>query len=341
MTKIKIFSALLIVLSIIAVLVTVLPGRKDKEPQPQPSTSGISKVFEQNPVLSAIPTANQSAVWFFNQTGRLFRYDLTTNQLTEFSLPPVSGEFRQSIWPAVGSDFIVFSLVNGFEVKKYYNYSDKNFFTLPENVKSIDWLPDGKRVVYIWQSGDNKQQHLIVANPDTSGFKVIREVFWPDLTVKASPDGRRVLLLRSEVEETNKIYLADINTGVFETLIDEGKNVGVSWIGSDKFLFAQQLPGQAYPKLFLYNFNNKIPVDLNIKSTLEKVMYDKDSLYAAVPKKDNSGDSFIKVNLTTFQQSIFYEPETSVRAKNLFFAQGKLFFVSTSDNSLYQITVNR
>ena len=201
-------------------------------------------------------------------------------------------------------------------------------------------MPDGKRIVYIWQSGDNQTQQLAVADSDGSGFKTIKDVFWPDLAVKASPDGKTVLMWRSNVQENNKIYSANLETGEIGTVIDQGKNLGAAWISPTRFIFTQSTI-TAYPKLYLFDLTTKKAVDLGINTTLDKVVTDKDGkvLYAAVPTKDNSGDTLVKMDLSSYKLETYFEPTEKVSAKNLFLVGQGLHFINSSDSKLY--TVNK
>jgi hypothetical protein len=224
---------------------------------------------------------------------------------------------------------------------------------LPANIQSLDWLPDSKRVVYIWKSGDNAHQQLVTAGADGTGFRAIKDVFWPDLVVKAGSDGKTVLLYRSNIQvDINKIYYANLDTGQIATAVDSGKNIAAAWLpaspssatgsgvpSGSRFVFAQTSI-TAYPKLYLYDFTNHQAVDLSLNTTLDKITFDNDGkfMYAAVPKKDNSGDSFVKVDLASFKQETYFEPDSSVHATGLFLAGSQLYFVNSQDQKLYTIS---
>lgn len=303
-------------------------------------TSGISKITDDR-VIAPIPSFDGSAVWYFNPDGRLFRISSDGKTLTESPLPISGGIFKTALWPRSGSDFLITSLNGINEFKSYYNDAQKLYLNLPANIKSIDWMPDSKRVVYIWQSSDNIHQSLVLANADGTGFRTVANVFWPDLAVKASPDGLSVLLYRPTTEEeTNKIYMANLETGAITTVIGQGKNIDAVWVGNGtRFVYAQR-GLTAYPKLFLYNFVTKNSTELDLETTLDKIVVDKDGkyLYAAVPKKDNSGDNFVQMDLTTFKQEAYFTPTVSVQGRNLILVGSTVYFVNSLDGKLYTIT---
>ncbi len=314
---------------------------KKQNKQPVVAAPQIKKVLDEM-AISPIASFDNSAIWYFNSDGRLFRVNLDGTGLSEFPLPVLSsGKLTRVLWPKTGSDFIAITGFGANEIKNYYNNISKIYVNLPANIKSLDWLPDSRRVAYIWQSGDNVHQQLAIANADGSGFQKIADVFWPDLIVKAGSDGKTALLYRSNLQgDTNKIYSANLNTGEITTVVEQGKNIAASWLpNSSRFVFAQSSIA-AYPKLYVYDFTNHQATDLSLNTTLDKVAFDPDGryLYAVVPKKDNKADVFVKEDLTTFKQESYFEPDSNIRASNLLMIGNTLYFTNTSDQKFYTIT---
>lgn len=301
----------------------------------------IKKVLDEQ-VLSAVASLDKNSLWYFNSEGRLFRVNIDGSGLSEFPLPALSsGNFRQALWPKDGHDFIAISGTGTEETKSFYDSVQKIYINLPLQIQSLDWLPDAKRVVYIWQSADKLKQQLVQASADGSGFKAIKDVFWPDLIVKPGPDGNTVLLYRSKIEgSVNKIYSAKLDTGEIGTVIDSGKNTAATWLpAGSRFVFSQSSI-TAYPKLFLYDLTTKQAVDLNLNTLLDKIAFDPEgkTLYAAVPKKDNLGDAFVKIDLSSFKQETILDPDQAVRAKNLLLIGQTLYFVNTTDGKFYSLS---
>jgi len=282
----------------------------------------IKKVLDET-VISPVAAYDNQSIWYFNSEGRLFKANTDGSNLSEYPLPAIPGnKLMRVLWPKQGSDFIS---IAGNGTKSYYYAAGKVFINLADNIRYLEWLPDGKRVAYIWQSG-NKQQ-LVTAAADGSGFKMIKDVFWPDLVLKANSDGKTVLMYRSPALDENKIYSANLETGEIATVIDHGKNVAASWISTSKFLFATDT------KVYLYDLTTKKTTDLSLSASLDKVVVDSvgKSLYAFV------NNIFVKIDLDTTKSENYFVPSSKINAKNLMLV-GSTIYYTDSDNKLYMIS---
>lgn len=333
-----IVSVIVLILALIGIVLFFVV--KQQQPQAEQTEPGIKKVLDET-VISPVTSFDGNAIWYFNSEGRLFRVNRDGSGLSEFSLPALpSGFLKKVLWPKTGSDFMAIIGSGSDEIKSYYNSTQKINVSLPLNIQSIDWLPDSKRVAYIWKSADGVHQQLVTANADGTGFRTIKDVFWPDLAVKADSSGKTVLLYRLSLQgDVNKIYSANLETGEISTVVDSGKNISAAWLpAGNRFVFAQTSL-TAYPELYLYDFTNRQAVELSLNTTLDKITFDIDGkyMYAAVPSKDNTGDIFVKMDLTSFKQEIYFEPDQNIRATGLFLAGSQLYFVSSQDQKLYTI----
>lgn len=311
-----------------------------KQNPPVVAVPQVKKVLDEQ-VISPTPNLENNALWYFTAEARLFRVNLDGTNLTEFALPSLAkGRLSQVLWSKTGSDFIA-STVDGEDlIRNYYSDASKVYVKLASNIQSFDWLPDDRRIVYVWKSGDNQTQQLALANADGTGFKTVSPVFYPDLAVKAGNDGKTVLLYRIGVlADVNKIYAADLETGQIITLVGLGKNLGASWISNNRFLFAQSAT-TPYPKIYLYDLVTKQATDLDLNTLLDKIAVDKDGryLYAAAPKKDNSGDTFVKIDLSSFRSESYFEPVSEVRVKSMMLIGEQLYFVDNRDSKIYTIS---
>lgn len=325
------FLALTITIVIMLVLVTggyfLFYRDADTEQQVGQGSRELKKVSD-DAVISPVASYDNNSVWYFNSAGQLFERSLDGSQLDEYTLPDLEGTLQSVLWPASGDDFLAI-MTTGQKI--LYEDAKKQYRTLPINIKSIDWFPDGKRVAYVWQSGDNKSQQLIVANSDTSGFRVVSNIFWPDMAVKISPDGKKALLYRTQIQETNKIYLVDLNTGEFKTVIEDGKNMEAKWVTADKFVYVSDSGSN---DLMLYDLNQKLQVDLNLLGTADRLTVDRlGNMY--VSPEGQGKQSIWKVNTNSLQQEKIYEFTESVVPRNLFMISQMIGFVNGNDKKLY------
>lgn len=316
---------------------------RQKNSQQVTSVAPALRELSSDPALSPVGSLDGNALWFFNANNRLFRINADGSGLTEFPLPALNGQkITKAAWPPSGENLDFMAVTNKDALnfgKVYYNSVLKTYTNLPGNIKSFDWLPDSKRIIYIWQSAEGKGQQLVIANADGTGFAVIKDVFYPDLVVDAASDGKTVLMYRGEIEgSVNKIYAADLVTKEVTTVIGQGKNLEAMWISANRFLFSQEAV-TAYPSVYIYDMVTRQAVSLGINTTLDKVVVSPDgkTLYAALPKKDNTGDTFAKIDLTTFKIEDYYLPEQNVRARNLVLLGSDIFFINSTDGKLYGI----
>jgi WD40 repeat protein len=295
----------------------------------------IKKVIDEE-VFSPIGAYDNNSIWYFNLEGHLFKVKPDGTDLSEFAIPSLPGKYlKRALWPKNGSeDFIV---VTGDDqtLLNYFDSKAKVFINLPKNIQYLDWMPDGKRVVYIWKATNGKTQQLILSNADGTGYKKIADVFWSDLALKAGTDGKTVLMYRMNVVgETNKIYAANLETGEIMTLVDEGNNISAMWLPfGNKFLF-----GTSNNKVYLYDVLNKKITDLKLTTSLDKIVVDSTAknLYAAVATS-TTGDKFVKLDLASLAVSDYFEPSSKLDVKNVMLVGNTVYYVDSVDNKLNMI----
>jgi len=326
---------IVVFLTIVAVLLVLAVQKQRQAQQSNTPTLQLTKVLDEV-VYSPVPSFDNNSIWYFNSDGKLFKVNGDGSNLSEFALPGSNGPVRFVLWPKTGPDFISFNGTAQNQTINYFDGEKNTFLKLADNIRYLDWFPDGQRIAYIWQSESGQQ--LVTANADGTGYTVIKDVFWPDLALRISPDGKNALLWRQQAGEVNKIYSINFETGEMGTLIEQGKNLGAMWISENRFVFAQST-SETYSKLYLFDQTTKQVMDLNLSAPLNKIAMTNDgqTLYVAKPSSDNSGDSFVKVNLSSYQVENHFDPQTPVNVKSMLMAGNIVYFVN-SDNKLYRIT---
>lgn len=330
-------------LLVIALVVVGLMWAANKQNAQETDTSTSPQLVKlsDETMFSPVASFDNNAIWYFTEAGRLFRINTDGTGMTEYPIPALgtNATLRRVLWPKSGSDFIAVSLSQQEEVKSYYNSTAKLYTRLPANVQSIDWMPDSRRIAYIWRTANGLNQQLVIASSDGSGFVPVKDVFWPDLQIKVAPDGLSALLYRSQIQGgVNKIYGINLVTGEMYTVVDQGESLAAMWISPTRFIFSQSSVTD-YPRIYLYDTSTKKATDLGINTSLDKVTADFEGriIYAATPKKDSSGDKFVSVDLTSFAITDYFSPEGVVSAKNLLVINTEVYFINTADNKLYTI----
>jgi Tol biopolymer transport system component len=339
-----IISICLIVVLVVAAIFVWKGSSKDGNDQDslteQKAEPKIVKVVDEA-VVSPIPSFQNNSLWYFKPDGRLLKINLNGSGTTEYPLPALNNSYiKEVLWSPVGSDFILISVNGSDEQKIYYNSDTKKYTPLSGQIKNVAWLPDGKRIAYIWQSNDNAHQQIAVANADGTGYRIIKDVFWSDLKIYPLSDGKTALLVRGKADEAvNKIYSVNLERGEFGTLIEQGKNVALQAVPKRNAIVYAKMKESGTFQLYFYDFATKTEIDTGIGTSTENIIIDPQGKYliASAPKSDYSGDEFVKYNLDTLKSEIYFTPNESIRGRNLTLVGQSLYFVNSKDSKLYRI----
>lgn len=282
------------------------------------------RIVSQEVAISPVSSLDNDAIWYGRLDGRLMRFDLNTGLETEYPVDrPPGSSFSKIIWPKIGSDYISESLVNSERIFNYYNSITGKYLSLPKNIVSLDWLKDGRRILYIWQSNNGSVQ-LISANADGTGYKKIADVPWSDLVPYASPTGDTALLVRPYVDvEVNKIYLFDLNQGTYTEAVSEGRNTAVLWSPKgDKFAYTSSVANKS-----LLNIKNLVTNETKatqLPVLINQVYFSADGLYLYA-----AADKIYKINTETFEQTVFYDPGSPLSVKELLVIGQKIIYTDS------------
>lgn len=333
-----------------------LPPPVEILPPPPPTASGGAVVLTDTEAVSPVLFYQGNGVSYFNSQGQLFQQDLTVSatgvslsNIRELSVPLKAG-LKRVLWPDAGNNYIVEFETAGKKSWSVYVADRGEYVDLPEQVVSINWMPGGDKILYVWVDSSGVAT-LNVANPDNTGYQVVTDFWEPENDISISPDSKTVLFWQTQNKESpNPINQVTADGKVFKSVVKEGYNLGGVWSpDSRKFLFLQLDPTTQSYQLWVANtFSGEIR-NLNVYTSLDKVVWTADSqaVFAAAPKLSTglvteSGDTFFKINLAT-GDSTEVNPNMSVNAVDLFLtsAQDNLLFRNLQDNKLYYLPVSR
>jgi hypothetical protein len=319
--------------------------------------SKFVKLTEQEQIVSPVLFFNGSGITFFDKDGKLYQADLQdeagTLQLSNKRQLEIPAKFNiaKILWPSRSGNFIAEFHSFGKTSWSFYN-NDTGFYTdLPEQVESLDWMPSGDKIIYVWL--DSGKASLGIADPDTKNWKEISEMWELDNSIHISPDGLNILYYRTNnSESTNAINLTTPDGKLWRGLVKEGYNYGVLWSpDSSKFIFGKKERNSQKYQLWYYDLLGGEVKNLGLFTTVEKAVWDKDSrtVYASVPTQgaaEDGGlttDTFYKIDVTTLEKKEFKPENLTIDGRGLFLnlSGDKLFFGNAQDGGLYYLDLNQ
>ncbi|HYF05703.1 MAG TPA: hypothetical protein VEA59_06060 [Patescibacteria group bacterium] len=347
---------------------TTLPDSPILSGTNTPSTVGTQTVPKDEPVLAppsgAVQLTNEevigavlfyrgNSIAYLNPAGAFYQSAIKnlggTVSLgsTREVMVEKRGGISKVLWPTGGNAFIAEFVDN--ENKKsyaYFNGDTGKYTDLPLQITSLQWLPGGTKIIYVFQSSDGKAT-LSTANPDSSGYKNLVTLLDPDVEIKASPNGQGLLFYRiRNYGQDNKIVYVTSDGKLFKTVIKDGYNLGVSWAPDSRhFVFGKKNASGDFV-LWLGDTAGDPPVSLDMVATPDKATWAQDSSYVMVAGKAVAGrtkatvETVRKIDITTLSSEEFDVGE-GVDARELFMTlkEDKLFFKNYNGGQLYYIDI--
>jgi protease II len=299
-----------------------------------------------------------TGITYFNNQGNLYKANLLNNngqlQLTgkqQLDVPVKSG-ITKILWPSRGDDYIAqFTNSSGKTTWSYFNHNTGTYTDLPSQVESVDWMPGGQKIMYVWL--DNNVATLSLGNPDTTGHQTLAKMWETDDEIYVSPDGAQVLYYETQNSSGNNFINSVTADGkLWKGLIKNGQNYGVLWSpDGQKFLFGKKDPSTGQYQLWFYNLTSGEIKNLGLFTTADKAVWDKDSntIYASVPSSAAASnasltvDSFYRLNTSTLDKKQYPSSGAAMDGKDLFLnpTGDKLFFRNAQDGGLYYLDLTQ
>lgn len=348
---------------------------RNKSDQPVEAPQEETPIIEDTPAVEAEPEKPVGAVRltdestvspilfyqgngisYFNPNGQLFQTDLQITDGTallsnkkELSIT-LKSNISKILWPLSGNNFIAQFGTESKPSWSVYETNKATYVDIPSQVYSLDWMPSGDKLMYVWVDSNGKAT-LNLGNPDTTGYQTLTDFYEPDNVIDVSPDGTKVLFYRTQTIDTsrNTINMVTADGKTFTGIVKDGYNTGVSWSpDSTKFLFTKRDSGTQKFSLWVANVQSGEIRNLNVYTSVDKTVWSKDgqSVFVGVPGSGVAGqgltqDTLMKIGVTSSGQQQTYEPGLAVDARDLFLSsdQSILFFRNAQDNALYYISV--
>ncbi len=319
--------------------------------------TGVKAIrLTEDQVVSPVLFYQGNGITYFNKQGQLFQSDLQIGNgvvllanKKELVIPQKSGGSKV-IWPLSGNNFMVQSGSGTSRTWSVYDSLKGGFTDLPSQITSVNWMPTGDRIIYIWLDEEGKST-LSIADPDSTNYTTIADIWENDDELNISPDGRTILFYRlASTDSRNAINLTTSDGQIFKSVVKEGYNFGVLWApDSQKFVFGRRdSDGQRY-QLWVGDVVSGETKNLGVFTTVDKVVWANNSqkLYAAVPTrglpdKGLTEDIIYEIDSQTATQKQI-DPGLAVDAREMFLnlTNDKLFFKNMQDEGLYYIDVSQ
>ncbi len=315
-------------------------------------SSGRAVKLSDDQVITPVLFFKGTGISYFNRQGQLFQTDLQTSGSTvllsnkrELAIA-LKTNISRVLWPTLGNNFIAEFNTAGKKAWSLYDSSKAAYVDIPAQVYSLDWMPGGDKIMFVWVDANNKAT-LNISNADTSGYQTLTDFYEPDNVISVAPDGKNILFYRVQTADqtTNTINMVSADGKTFRSMVKDGYNKGVKWSpDSTKFVFNKR-DTSGKLGLWIANVNSGEVRSLGVNTSVGKIVWTKDSvsIYAAVPTKgiaDESltEDSIFKIDTTSLDKQEI-NPGSGIDGQDLFMnlTEDTLFFRNNQNQALYYL----
>lgn len=263
----------------------------EEENQASDTRTGLFAVTSR-PIFAPVLSLKQRTVWYFDDSGQLFRSQFDGRDEQSFALPdPLPIE--TAYWPLAGNDFIEKTAGQAGRFR-YYNAAQQKFIDLPGAIVNLAWLPDGKRIIYVWRRSDGKFE-LKIANPDSTNYTKLADIA-EAYALRPADSGNYVLLVSSASVPNPKIISLDIDRLTMSDVASEGKNLdALPSPDGTKILFTRLNGSTQQPDLWLFDRTSNTAKNLSLATSVDKIVWagSGDRFYFALPEAVASGDDLV------------------------------------------------
>lgn len=315
----------------------------NEQSAPPTSTSKVHRISDVTGLAPALSYDSKS-IWFFTADGHLYKVNLATGLKQEYLLPQ-KVIIADAIWPISGDDFIIVSGSGTNKSFYYYDSANKNFITYPQNLKEMDFMPDGSKIAYNWVSGLNSE--LSIADKQAKNFQNIVSLPSADQTIKVSPSGTRAFTYDKSNPQDGKLNLVDLNAKTVVTIGTSNENSAV-WSPDGKHFVYNRADGKTKNnQLWLGDAQAVTNLPLHIEASVSKVAFDKDgsNIYIAAPTVDGLSETVWKVDVASLTKTQLFKPadnDPRINSSNLLVSgDGTELYFKNSDGYVYSIDLGQ
>ncbi len=352
--------AIIVVLIVLgALLMARIQGPDNNVPAPTNTPSNLSPVGHSLPVEEAktipvyeedkkifFPIYKDQSVYYFSGTdSRLYSLNLTTNARQALSAP-IQGDVENIIWsPTLASAIIILRTDTFAEEKWRYTVATNTLTKLDENIRTINFSPDGSRLSYLLldeSQPENPQLVLFNSDPDGSSPQRTNISFTRNQTAMNYITDTLVATYLAPAEpfiQDITFFLNDLSAGSSSQLNTDGRVFGALPSPNGNFFLSQhttdRLKTNATYELYVVNSKTQ-----EIRSAGENLYLEKSAWGTDEKIYTLLGNSLVLIDPTTLEREMISLPKgvdaNDIDANSLLTTNQPRTILFTISGQLYQ-----
>ncbi|MDP3779422.1 MAG: hypothetical protein Q8R30_05270 [bacterium] len=329
-------------------------------PLPEP-TAGLEQQIQQQillaltdfPVVGPVINKNSNRALFYKKDGgAMFSADFTGTQEKISNITIVG--MTEALWSPAKDRAGVFYIDND-TLKSFLHIGTSTVISLPRDIKSFTWSPDGKQYAYLIQLSDQQDTLFIV---DASG-KSSKEVFnTPILDAQIqwiAPDKISFQTAPSAIAP-GYAFIYSIRAGTFRRFLGPIYGLTTLWSPDANHVLVSSATARSFTMSVYDASGNKLP-PLEFITLPEKCLWlDNKEFYCGVPQQFPGGimpDDYLRGEVSTQDRILSYNIDTQTTAQiftggamdmiNLAVTKAKdyLIFVNKTDGILWRLKLRQ
>ncbi len=332
-------------------------------PSPEINSPKISVVSSQPVLAPALSSDGNKIRYFSKDTGQAFQIDLDGENKEILLLEETAGLSGVSWSYDFSKALLKKTNIQGKINFSLYDFSEKKFTRLNENVDEIAWQTNANRIFYKYFDPKSRIGTLNVSDPDGKNWKKLTDISYRYISISQIPKTGLISFWNSGWAYNETLFQSiPVVGGEIKTLLRGKFGADYLWNNSGNRVLVSHSDSNGGHKMQLAVMNNNGGEykNLEIPTFISKCVWSENNktVYYALPggipdnsilpndyksAKFNTTDTFWKINLETGEKSRLLELGDitgKFDADQMFLNQDEslLFFVDRIDKKLYQIS---
>ncbi|MDP2648126.1 MAG: hypothetical protein Q8P35_02710 [Candidatus Yanofskybacteria bacterium] len=300
----------------------------------------LTAISQQNAVSPAISANRNKVLYYEAAIGRVFETDIEGRGEVTISENKLSG-FIRTFWSPNKREVISeFRNSSGIQFR-YYNYETNRTATLPQNIRSLTFSPDGQEIAYFQTKGEMGMVYL--ALPDGSNPKKIFDTRILDIKL-LWPSAQQIIIQTSQNSISNILILSP--EGGIARILSEQKSLRHVWSPSGNKVLFSTLSSDNISSLSVLDIMTRSQTAIGLKTSADKCVWsiDERTVICAVAKSTTVSEDIFKIDVSSMRQELLFTGDLNsppISAEDLFLMPGEnyLIFLNAIDDRLYSLKI--